>query len=617
VRVSSDPRIGTRIVGYRIESLLGRGGMSVVYRAVDEMLERNVVLKFLASELAEDEHFRDRFLRESRLAAAIEHPNIVPVYDAGDVDGQLYIAMRYVEGTDLKELLRQESLPPARALAIVEQVARALDTAHARRLVHRDVKPSNILVAEGDHAYLADFGLTKLAADRADLTATGQIMGTIDYIAPEQIEGKDVDARADVYALGCVLYECLTGAPPFPRSSELAVLWAHVNDAPPKPSERRPELAAPIDAVLAKALAKDPHARYATCAELVEAARTALSPPQPERRRPRRRVVAGAALSAIAAAAAAFLLLRGGDDVAPLTTVDSLAYVDAGTNRLAASIALEPGANGVALLGGNAWVTRYAEESAYIVDGDTKRVLGTNRWATSTTSTIRVPTTITTGARKAWVGFDCCRVVAVPLDGYGSLDQIPLTPPGEAVGTAAEAATASAFGADGVWVATLDDRLWRIDPHVYPLRVAASIAVPGHVSDIVAGPRGVWLSTTNGLLVRVDPATNRIARVIRPGFAPSSLAMGFGSLWVLDAGGHAVREFDLGASAFVRRIATGADPVDLAIGAGGVWLSDGRDGTISRIDPRSRKVVATTKVGPRADDLAVGNGAVWVIAHPR
>ena len=205
----------------------------------------------------------------------------------------------------------------------------------------------------------------------------------------------------------------------------------------------------------------------------------------------------------------------------------------------------------------------------------------------------------------------------MPLDGYGSIDQIPLTLPGTTVGAAAEAATASAFGAGAAWVATLDDRLWRIDPSVYPHSVAASIALPGHVSDVVAGPRGVWLSTTNGLLVRVDPATNRTARVMRLGFAPTALAIGFGSLWVLDARGHAVREFDLGSGVFVRRIATGSDPVDLAVGAGSVWLSDGRDGTISRIDPRSGKVVAKTKVGPRADDLAVGGGAVWVIAHPR
>jgi serine/threonine-protein kinase len=262
LRVSPDPRIGTRLLGYRIESLLGRGGMSLVYRAFDEMLERNVALKFIAPELAGDDEFRDRFLRESRLAAAIEHPNIVPVYDAGEADGQLYIAMRYVEGTDLKRLLRDEdALPTGRALAIVAQAAAALDAAHARKLVHRDVKPSNILIADGDQVYLADFGLTKKSSDRTALSRTGRFLGTIDYVAPEQIEGKAVDARADVYALGCVLHECLTGEVPFARDSDLAVLWAHVNDPPPKASERRPELPAGIDAVVARALAKEPEER--------------------------------------------------------------------------------------------------------------------------------------------------------------------------------------------------------------------------------------------------------------------------------------------------------------------------------------------------------------------
>src|SRR5262245_44818203 len=218
--VSADPRIGSDFLGYRIEALLGRGGMSVVYRARHTALDRNVALKLLAPELAEDARFRERFLRESKLAASLDHPSIVPVYDAGEVEGQLYIAMRYVEGSDLGQLLREEgALEPRRALLLVGQLADALDFAHGRGLVHRDVKPSNALLDLREHAYLADFGLTKTASDRSAAAVTGRIVGTVDYAAPEQIEGRPVDGRADVYSIGCLLYECLVGVVPFPRES--------------------------------------------------------------------------------------------------------------------------------------------------------------------------------------------------------------------------------------------------------------------------------------------------------------------------------------------------------------------------------------------------------------
>ncbi len=275
----ADTRVGTELVGYRIEALLGRGGMSVVYRAWDPRLKRRVAIKLLAPELAEDGSFRERFLRESELAASLEHPNVVPIHDAGAVEGQLYIVMRYVEGTDLSALLRQEGLlEPGRALAIVAQVADALDFAHDRGLVHRDVKSSNVLIASqggAEHCYLADFGIAT-SASHSSLTANGQMVGTLDTIAPEQIEGREVDHRADIYSLGCVLYECLAGEPPFRRSSGLAVMYGHLEEAPPRISERRPELASGLDEVIAKALAKAPAARYASCGELVEAASVAL-----------------------------------------------------------------------------------------------------------------------------------------------------------------------------------------------------------------------------------------------------------------------------------------------------------------------------------------------------
>ena len=278
MQVSDDPRLGTELAGYRIESLLGRGGMSVVYLAEDLRLKRRVALKLLAASLAEDESFRDRFLRESELAASIDHPNIIPIYGAGTTENLLFIAMRYVEGRDLKGRLQRGRLDPADAVGIIGQVASALDAAHARGLVHRDVKPSNVLLDTGarpdgsDHVYLADFGLTERISEEAGIGEDDRLMGTIDYVAPEQIAGERIDGRADVYSLGCVLYECLVGQPPFRRDSDIAVVFAHLEEEPSVPSAGRPELPGALDAVVARALAKEPEQRYPSCREFARAA---------------------------------------------------------------------------------------------------------------------------------------------------------------------------------------------------------------------------------------------------------------------------------------------------------------------------------------------------------
>ena len=278
---------GTSFAGYRIEAVLGRGGMSVVYLAEHLALGRKVALKLLAPQLAEDDRFRERFVRESRIAAGMEHPNIVPIYEAGEAEGLLFIAMRYVPGTDLGTLIRREGVLDAeRALWIVRETASALDAAHSRRLVHRDVKPGNILVvpeegSEGrDLVYLSDFGLTKrLEGGTGGLTQTGQFVGTVNYVAPEQIEGKPVDARADVYALACVLFECLTGKVPYERETQVAALYAHLGEKPPRLTAARPDLPAAIDEVVATALSKSPDGRYVSCGRFTTAARDALGPP--------------------------------------------------------------------------------------------------------------------------------------------------------------------------------------------------------------------------------------------------------------------------------------------------------------------------------------------------
>jgi serine/threonine protein kinase len=278
------PMVGDELAGYRLRAVIGRGGMSVVYQAESPRLGSTVALKVLAPELATNDVFRARFLQESRVAAALNHPNVIPIYDMGSHEDLLYIAMRYVSGADLRAVLKASNrISAAQSLLLIGQAARALDAAHRRGLVHRDVKPANILIEHGaddddpDHVYLADFGITKHVTSRSGLTATGEFVGTIDYIAPEQIRDRTVDGRADVYSLGCVLYECLTGRVPFVKDLDAAVIWAHVEEMPTVPSAIRPELPPGIDDVLVRALAKEPDDRYQTCRELSAAASTAFA----------------------------------------------------------------------------------------------------------------------------------------------------------------------------------------------------------------------------------------------------------------------------------------------------------------------------------------------------
>src|SRR4051795_2258532 len=264
---------GWQFGAYRIESVAGQGGMGVVYKATQVGLDRAVALKVITPAFANDEEFRARFQREAKLAASIEHPNVIPVYEAGENDGTLFLAMRYVDGTHLKPLLTREGRPePIRAARFVAQIAAALDAAHAAGLVHRDVKPANALLARDDHVYLTDFGLTKRAASGSAMTKTGQMVGTVDYVAPEQVEGTSVDARTDVYSLACVLYHLLTGIVPFDKPTEMAKLFAHVHEDPPRPSDAVPGTPGALDDVVWRGMAKDPAKRFLSAGDLGRAA---------------------------------------------------------------------------------------------------------------------------------------------------------------------------------------------------------------------------------------------------------------------------------------------------------------------------------------------------------
>jgi serine/threonine protein kinase len=356
------PRIGTEFAGYRIEGLLGRGGMGVVYRAEHPRLGATIALKVMEPELAMDEAFRERFVREARAAARIKHPNIIPIYDAGEWHGDLYIAMRYIEGDELKSLLRKDgalSVPQTRVIGL--QIASALDAAHRNGLIHRDVKPGNILVEPGPDpdsapiAYLADLGLTKHVDSRSGATESGELLGTIDYIAPEQISGARVDGRADVYSLACVLFECLTGSLPYVRENQAAVLWAHLHDEVPRASAVNPSLSPTVDAALARGMAKSRDGRFATARELVEALQTPFeaaatvnrdggrtlpisSPPPaaPTRRRGGLGLALAAAVGLLlgaAGAAAVVLLVTGDETAAPLTVTEQQPATTAETTQ--------------------------------------------------------------------------------------------------------------------------------------------------------------------------------------------------------------------------------------------------------------------------------------------
>jgi hypothetical protein len=348
---------GSEIAGYRVDRVAGRGGMGVVYRATDLTLERPVALKLISEELARDESFRARFKRESRLAASIQHPNVITVFRAGEEEGLLYITTEFIEGTDLKAMIAERgALEPRLAADITVQVASALDAAHAKGLVHRDVKPANVLIAAengGWHAYLTDFGLTKSTASQSAMTETGLFVGTIAYAAPEQISGQPLDARTDVYSLGCVLFEGLTGRQPYPRESNVATMYAHAHEPPPSVRDVAPGLPPALDTVVKRAMAKAAGDRYPSAGDLARAAVAATegkAVAEPERtvaagqaapggatvltagaKTPARRrwVGATAGLALVAAAVVlALMLFTGGDGKAEPKPLTRDAYQD-------------------------------------------------------------------------------------------------------------------------------------------------------------------------------------------------------------------------------------------------------------------------------------------------
>jgi len=607
VSVSADSRIGSELLGYRIEALLGRGGMGVVYRAWDTRLKRSVALKLVAPELSEDVRFRERLLTESELAASLEHPNVVPIHDAGEVEGQLYIAMRHVEGTDLKSLLREEgALEPKRALALLTQVADALDAAHKRGLVHRDVKPSNVLLDSQEHVYLADFGLSRRLADEGIPGGQGFSLGTPAYVAPEQIEGGEVDGRADLYSLGCLLYECLTGEVPFRRDSELAVLWAHAQEEPPKASVRNPALPKAIDAVVARAMAKEPDERYATGAELVGAAREALGLRELVVVRDWRAFLLATVglLVAAAAALAGFLLTRPGSAPPNPSTkptlaikVDSLQRIDPRTNRLAATIKVGSRPSSVAVGEGAVWVTSRDDHTVSRIDPKTDRLSMTSAAGAD-------PTHVAAGEGAVWVsnGNDG---TLIRLDPRTLKIAHTFLPGGEESRYCGPAAA----GEGAVWVlaeSLSGAGLTRISPDD---NLTARVAgVPPCASDVAVGGGAVWLAADP--VTRVDPVKLKAVASIPLAFLPADVAADGQGVWVVDSRDDFLVRINPKTNRVVGRVRVGDGPFAVAAGESSVWTANLDAGTVSRIDPKRGKVVATIKVGPRPTDIAEGEGGV-------
>jgi DNA-binding beta-propeller fold protein YncE len=645
---------GDEIAGYRITAVAGRGGMGVVYRAEQLDLQRPVALKLIATPLARDEAFRERFVRESRAAAAIDHPNVIPVYSAGEESGRLYLAMRFVDGEDLRSLVGREGpMEPARAASVIAQVANALDAAHARGLIHRDIKPANVLL-DRDHAYLTDFGLTKRLTGETTMTGSGRWVGTLGYIAPEQIRGEGVDARADVYALGCLLFYVLTGVAPYRRDSDEATLYAHLNDPPPDAAALEPDVPVALAAVVERALAKDPEDRFPSAGDLGRAAlaavgdgpapppervvargaaapgghaddetmvpgestRTPTAPtalaPSPAARSGSGRAWIAPVLSLIAGAAVvliAVLLLSGGrnDDnkTASTSGTTSTTSTPTGDARVVKTYRVDPRPNAIAYARGRVWVgsARTGQLIGLPTSGDAKPRRIKLPWNGGTTS-------IAAGFGSLWVtNGPQSRVVRInPATGALQADR--------ALGSGEADVVAAGEGA--VWIGrrainTNDppSSIVKVDPH------------GGKTTEIQFGQEGVsWITTGGGYvwvpnrrrarLSRISPRTGE--RKSTPiGLGKHRAVFGANQIWVTnyDDGTLTQNNRALDNSAPVALSVRG--PLGLAYSAGTVWVASQLDNAVVRIDPKKGEVTGSPiEVGRTPFAITAHGKSAWV-----
>jgi len=546
--------IGSEIAGYRIDAQLARGGMGVVYRATHLGLERSVALKVIARDLADREGFRERFLRESRLAASLDHPAVVPIYDSREADGELIVAMRLVEGGDLRKLLdREGSLEPEQALALLRQVAEALDAAHAAGIVHRDVKPHNVLI-EGERAFLTDFGLAKALGESTGETS---VVGTAHYMSPEQWRGEPVGPATDVYSLGCVLFESLTGVVPYAR----------------RESDTEPELPQGMDAVIERAVAKDPARRYRSAGALIGAAGEQV----------------GSGMTATRVLSA-----PGGSGPREGATVPLAGGQDegAGGSRLRE--------NRYAWVGGAVALLGVAVALLLILfGGDDVKVSG--------------PIPVGAAPLRIAAADDAIWVTSEPDGTLTRLDPESGDPIGTPLSLGA-GISGVAVGAGSVWVAEPPrGQVLRIDPRSG--RVAERIAVGGRPGPLAFGGGRLWVADEDG--AGIAAVNGRGGSVYRRGLpphaAPLRLAVGAGGLWASSASTGAVRRIDLSSLGVGAPIPVGRGPAGITVGHGLVWVANSRSDTVTRVDPSIHAALGDPiEVGGRPGGVDSGTGLVWV-----
>ena len=590
--------MGSAFAGLLIEERVSSGGMGSVYRATDPILHRQVALKVIATALADDTSYRERFLIEARLAASLEHPAIVPVYSAGESEGRLYLAMRFMDDGSLGDLLdRSGPLAPGDAIRLLRPVADALDAAHRAGLIHRDVKPGNVLV-EGDRAYLADFGLAVAASTGESMLSHPDpgLSGTMGYLAPEQIEGDRASAASDQYALACVLVECLTGRKPFARDNDLAVIYAHLQEPPPSLVALRPDLPRAVDAIVARGLAKRPVERYGSCRGLVDALESAcaLTARQaPAARNARRRWIAAAGFGLTAMAVAGALVLSAGGSpsagpVKPAAGGDGIAIIDPISGKLTSKIPVGSGPLAIAAGGGSIWVVNADTRTISRIDAKSHRAVG-------------------------------------PPFGLVDASPIGLTFADNALWVS----TGSKF--DKIDFATITDSVVRVDPATNlpgdPIRLTPKGTNAGFHhggSQIAAGGGSIWVIDSGGSVERIDPATTIPSVVPGNGYEASAIAYGDGAAWVL--GEHLDPRGGPPDGPWIWRIdpktfarsqpihvsTTGAS--DLTVGAGSVWVASPWDGLVFRVKPGPQNPQSTI-VAPGATALSFDETAkvVWVV----
>jgi DNA-binding beta-propeller fold protein YncE len=556
----ADLALGDEVAGYRIDARIARGGMGVVYRATHLGLDRPVALKVIARELAGDASFRDRFLRESRLAARLDHPAVVPVYDSREVGGELIVAMRLVEGGDLRALIEREGpLSPARATALLGQVAAALDAAHAAGIVHRDVKPHNVLV-EGERAYLSDFGLAK-AIDDSGGGSMASVVGTVAYMSPEQWRGEAVGPPADIYSLGCVLFEAVTGVVPYARA-----------DADPETTPRMP---AGLEGAIEKATAPSPADRFRTAAELIDAARsTSVTSTEPR------------------STLAIDELTKDDRTEADVTQVDRAPESSGGRRR---------SRRWVALAGGVFVLAAAIVAAVLLLSGG-----GSGPTVSPPVAIGKPPLRIAAGSEKIWVLSEP-EGTLTRID--AETDRIMGSPIDLGKGVAAVA-----VGGGSVWVTDArTGELLRIDDET--ARVTQRIKIGGHPGPIAYGGGRVWVADTEGAgITAVNTKGGRVVRRdLAPHTAPLRLASGAGGLWVSVAERGTVRRIDMSSFAVGKPIPAGRRPTGITVADGLVWVADTRSGSVTRVDPSLQAVSgAPIPVGEHPGGIDAGTSALWV-----